>query len=262
MRPVVGALVAAGAFLSTLALAAAPSYVRVPRGQLASVLPTDGSGNAKAEVLAFEARVLPVTNEEMQAFVLRRPSWRRDEVASIFADASYLSHWPSATTVDPQQAKQPVTHVSWFAAEAFCEAEGARLPTWYEWEYLAAADATRADARKDPAWRDAILAWYGRPSNAPLPQVGGAPNLYKVRDLHGLVWEWVDDYAGLMVASDSRKQGDPELLKFCGSGAISMKDKENYAVLMRIAMLSSLKARDTTKNLGFRCVREIKETKS
>jgi hypothetical protein len=34
-----------------------------------------------------------------------------------------------------------------------------------------------------------------------------------------------------------------------------MQDKENYAVLMRIAMLSALKAADTTNNMGFRCAK-------
>jgi hypothetical protein len=55
-----------------------------------------------------------------------------------------------------------------------------------------------------------------------------------------------------MVAIDSRRQGDPDLLAFCGAGAINMQEKENYAVLMRIAMLSALKAADTTNNMGFR----------
>lgn len=260
MRAIAVAVLAAGACASTLAAAdpVATRYVRTPKGALTSVLPPDGKGG-KAEIPALDVRALPVTNEEMLAFVLRHPEWRRDKVATIFADAGYLAHWSTATRIKTEQAKQPVTRVSWFAASAFCEAEGARLPTWHEWEYLAAADATRADARKDPAWRDRILAWYARPSSAPLPSVGGAPNVYKVRDLHGLVWEWVDDFGGLMVASDSRKQGDPDTMKFCGSGAVSMQDKENYAVLMRVAMLSSLKARDTTKNVGFRCVREVKE---
>ena len=52
-----------------------------------------------------------------------------------------------------------MVQVSWFAASAYCEAQGARLPTWNEWEYAAAADETRRDARKDPVWRERILAW-------------------------------------------------------------------------------------------------------
>jgi formylglycine-generating enzyme required for sulfatase activity len=154
-----------------------------------------------------------------------------------------------------------VTRVSWFAALAFCESEEARLPTWYVWEYAAAADATRSDARADPAWRERVLNWYGRPSNTPLPAVGGDANVFGVRDLNGLVWEWVDDFNALLVGVDSRDQDGADKLKFCGAGAISMQEKENYATLMRVAMLSALKAANTTNNLGFRCAKPAGEAR-
>ena len=64
---------------------------------------------------------------------------------------------------------QPVTRVSWFAARAYCEAAGARLPTWYEWEFAAAADEHRPDARSDPDWREKILDWYGQPAGGSWP---------------------------------------------------------------------------------------------
>jgi formylglycine-generating enzyme required for sulfatase activity len=75
-----------------------------------------------------------------------------------------------------------------------------------------------------------------------------------VRDLHGVVWEWVDDFNALLVDGDSRTGKDPDKLKFCGAGAINLQDRENYAVLMRVALLSSLNASDSTNSLGFRCV--------
>ena len=240
----------------TLALpAVAADYVALPGGRFTSVLPADGK-TAAAQVAPFRLRTALVTNAEFLVFVKTHPAWRRDRVASILADARYLTHWSGADVLGEQVLpRQPVTRVSWFAAQAYCESEQARLPSWYEWEFAAAADATRRDARADPAWRESILGWYSRPSTAALPQVGGAANVYGVRDINGLVWEWVDDFNALMVASDSREQGDPDLLKFCGAGAISMQEKENYAVLMRIAMLSALKAADTTNNMGFRCVK-------
>ena len=103
---------------------------------------------------------------------------------------------------------QPVTQVSWFAAAAYCEGEGGRLPTWHEWEFAAAADGKRADARDDPAWRERILNWYSRPATDPLPTVGkSAPNIFGIRDLHGVVWEWVHDAGSLMVSADNREQG-------------------------------------------------------
>ena len=45
--------------------------------------------------------------------------------------------------------------------------------------------------------------------------------------------------------------------RFCGAGALSANDRANYAVLMRVAMLSSLEAADSTTSLGFRCVKEM-----
>jgi formylglycine-generating enzyme required for sulfatase activity len=236
---------------------AAAEYVPLPAARFASVIPADGA-DAPADIAAFELRVEPVTNGEFLAFVREHPEWRRDRVPRVFADERYLAHWSAVDALGAGALPdQPVTGVSWFAARAYCASEDARLPSWYEWEYAAAADATRAAARSDPAWRERVLGWYARPSNQPLPAVGGAPNVYRVRDLNGLVWEWVEDFNALLVSPDSRVQGDPDLLKFCGSGAITMQQRENYATLMRIAMLSSLDAADTTINLGFRCARDV-----
>jgi formylglycine-generating enzyme required for sulfatase activity len=235
--------------------AARPDYRPLPGGTFASVLPADGKA-APANLAPFRLRSEPVTNAEFLAFVQHHPEWRRDRVPSVFADGRYLAYWAAPDRLGPAALpRQPVTQVSWFAAQAYCESEHARLPTWYEWEYAAAADATRADARSDPAWRERVLSWYARPSNDALPPVGGARDVHGVRDLNGLVWEWVEDFNAMMTSSDSREQDGADKLKFCGAGAISMEQKENYATLMRVAMLSSLKATDTTANLGFRCAR-------
>ena len=235
---------------------AAPAYKPIPAATFASVIESDADAKPAA-VPAYALRMEPVTNAEFLAFVTAHPQWRRDRVPSVFADARYLSHWRSADALgDGAQPQQPVTQVSWFAAQAYCESERARLPGWIEWERAAAASADVADARGDAAWRRQLLDWYARPSNAPLGPIGGAANLYGVRDLHGLVWEWVDDYAAMMVSADSRDQNDPDRLKFCGAAALSLRDRDNYALLMRIALLSSLQAVDTTANLGFRCARD------
>ncbi|MCX7032592.1 MAG: SUMF1/EgtB/PvdO family nonheme iron enzyme, partial [Arenimonas sp.] len=180
-----------------------------------------------------------------------------------FAEPRYLEKWRGPLDPGPQaMPAQPVVQVSWFAAQAYCEARGARLPTWSEWEYAAAADATRADARSDPAWRERILAWYSVPSGSALPEVGRSPaDVHGVQDLHGLVWEWVEDHSAMLVSGDNRNQGDPDQMRFCGAGALSMDDRENYAVLMRVAMLSALEGRDTTLNLGFRCARDPQPAK-
>ena len=236
--------------------AAAQDYASLPGGNFRSALRYEDA-KAGVRVAPFQLARTPVTNAQFLAFVKAHPQWRRDRVAGVLAEPRYLSHWQGPTQLGPKALPgQPVTWVSWFAASAYCEAQGARLPTWNEWEYAAAADETRRDARKDPAWRERILAWYSRPSKGALPRVGlQAANAWGVRDLHGLVWEWTDDFSSLLVASDNRNQGDADKLKFCGAGALSMDDRDNYAVLMRVAMLSSLEAANATANLGFRCAR-------
>lgn len=254
MRPLVAllliALPVAGVF------AAASDYARLPGGEFRTALKYEDLVSG-VRIAPFELMRKPVTNEQFQTFVKANPRWRRDRVASVFADNRYLDHWKTPLDLtDNAQAQQPVTQVSWFAAQAYCESQGARLPTWSEWEYAASADESRRDARKDPAWRARILAWYSRPSSEALPRAGlQTPNVYGVQDMHGMVWEWTDDFSSLLVAADNRNQGDPDNAKFCGAGALSMDDREHYAVLMRVAMLSSLEASNTTKNLGFRCAR-------
>jgi formylglycine-generating enzyme required for sulfatase activity len=256
-------LVVAIALAACAAAAQAAEYVPLPGGRFESVLPQGSvpTASTPVDIAPFAMRATPVTAAEYAAFVAAHPQWQRGRAASVLADARYLSKW--ATPLQPGAAvpaNSPVTDVSWFAAGAFCEAEGARLPTWLEWEYAAAADATRTDARRDPAWQQRILSWYEQPSPAVLPAVGGAANAYGVRDLHGVVWEWVEDFNALFIAGDSRTQGDPDKLKFCGAGALNIIDRDSYAVLMRIALLSSLAGADSTANLGFRCVRELERT--
>jgi sulfatase modifying factor 1 len=227
-------------------------------GKFESVLPP-APGVKEVSIAGFRLDRTPVTNAQFARFVREQPEWRRDQVARLFADDQYLSYWASAVEPGAGIANQPVTRVSWFAASAYCEARGARLPTWYEWEYAAAASATAADARRDPAWQQTVLSWYSRPAGRPLPDVGRSPaNYYGVQDLHGVIWEWVEDFAGMLVAGDNRQQSDPDALRFCGPGALTMEQKENYPTLMRIALLSSMQARYTGPAMGFRCAADAR----
>ncbi len=229
-------------------------------GEFHSVIP-EGKKDEIIDIPVYRLDRRPVTNGEFLNFTNANPQWQRNNVVRLFVDANYLAHWVTEFELGPNVAEeQPVIHVSWFAATAYCEARSARLPRWYEWEFAAAADATHADARDDPLWRQQILNWYSTPGSKSLSLVGQrAKNFYGIQDLHGLVWEWVDDYNALLVADDSREQGGADKIKFCGAGAISMERKEDYAVLMRVAMLSSLEAAYTTQNLGFRCAADISE---
>ena len=238
--------------------AAAAAMPKIPNGSFESVLPP-APGVKKVAMSSYRLDRTPVSNADFARFVRKHPEWRRDRVAPLFAEKDYLAHWSSTTEPGAAIERQPVVRVSWFAASAYCEARGTRLPTWYEWEYAAAASATRADARSDADWQRQILDWYSRSARGALPNVGSTPaNYYGIQDLHGVVWEWVYDLSSMLVSGDNREQSDPDSLRFCGPGALTMEQKENYATLMRIAMLSSMQARYTSATMGFRCATEVK----
>lgn len=241
------------------------SYASVPGGEFRSVLP-EGAAGAASHIESFALQRIPVTNGDYLDFVRTHPEWQRGQVPATLADTRYLQHWYRPLEPGPQAgADQPVTHVSWFAARAYCESRQARLPTWIEWEIAAAADEHVADARHDPVWRQTILAALGRSPGAPLPAVGLKPrNLYGIHDLHGVVWEWVEDFDTLFTprghsehehAGMAMSPGDTAMS--CGAAALSVSDPENYPMILRLAVLSSLNRNSITADLGFRCARSI-----
>lgn len=260
MRPVLLAATALALFAAGTAQAQA-RLVPVQGGIYRPVFPPSPE-EKEIPVADFLLDERPVTNAEFLRFVQAEPGWRRDRVAALFAGPTYLSHWAGPTELGPKAPPNaPVVQVSWFAATAFCEAQGKRLPTEVEWEYAAAASAEVPDARTDPAYVSQLLSWYARPNPKVMPDVGGTPpNYYGIRDMHGLIWEWIGDFNSTMVSGDSREDGDPDLNRFCGAGALTAQDKSDYASFMRVAFRSALQGNYATANLGFRCARDGKET--
>lgn len=227
---------------------------RVPAGRFEPFY--TGSTGFPVDVAAFDMDEHAVTNAQFLSFVTANERWQRAHVAGLFADAQYLSHWASDTALGATaRPRQPVTFVSWYAARAYCRAEGMRLPTEAEWELAARADATHEDAHRDPAFVARILDFYTRP-HAVLPDAGGGdPDLHGIRELHGLIWEWVDDFNASMVSADDRSRGDAQSSRFCGGASLGAEDVADYAAFMRYAFRSSLRASYAVHNLGFRCVR-------
>jgi formylglycine-generating enzyme len=249
---VVVALLAATSLPLATVSAAEPRDAPLPGGEFATVLPPSATVKT-TRVAPFRMDRALVSNADFAAFLRDHSEWRRDRVARLFADEGYLQNWASAADSGKKIARLPVTHVSWFAASAYCEARGARLPTWYEWEFAAAASETEPDARDDPAWRQHVLDWYAKSARGSLPATGASPpNYHGIRDLHGVAWEWVEDAGGMLVSDDGREQGDGSG-RFCGVGAARFEQKENYAMLMRIAMLSSMQASYSSASMSFRC---------
>src|SRR3954463_3009357 len=157
-------------------------------------------------VASFYFDALPVTNGDFLEFVRANPKWRRSAVKALLADNDYLKSWAADLDLGAQvSSNAPATHVSWFAAKAYAAWKQKRLPTTAEWEYAAAASATRADGGSDPKFAAEVRAWYATPAPTVLPSVGrGHANYFGLYDLHGLTWEWVADFNTSMVTGDAR----------------------------------------------------------
>lgn len=192
----------------------------------------------------------PVTNSDFLVFVKKNSDWRKSSRKEIFASLGYLEHWHSDLGFSKEKALLPVTNISWFVARKYCESLNKRLMTIAEWEYASNA--------QDPEVLGAILKWYGRTNDKLQPVTRAKANAFGVIGMHGLIWEWVEDFSSAIVAADSRSTNEANGSMFCGSGSLKAKDPAQYATFMRFAYRSSLKANSTGRNLGFRCVRETK----
>ncbi len=128
------------------------------------------------------------------------------------------AEWTAVMGDDPSSNKGaglPVEGVSWNAANAFVEKLSAktgkayRLPTEAEWEYAARAGSTTAYAFGDDEALLSEHAWFDGNSGMATHPVGEKPaNKFGLHDMHGNVWEWVQDcfhenYIG--VVADGRK---------------------------------------------------------
>ncbi len=198
-------------------------------------------------VAAFHLESHAVTNAQFLAFVKAQPQWRRSQIKGLFAEPNYLKHWLSDLQIPQDTDQSPVTHVSWFAARAYAEWIGRRLPTLAQWEYAATSGADQESDQR-------ILDWYAEPTpTIPAAVKSKQCNSWGVYDMHGLIWEWLEDFNSALVTGESRGDSGLDRQLFCGSGSVGAADPSDYAAFMRFGFRSSLQASYTIQNLGFRC---------
>ena len=205
------------------------------------------------EVPAFYLDRFPITLREFNHFLIANPQYQKSRIFSLFAEPRYLQSWSGNLLSDAElrsMGTKPVTEVSWFVARKYCHAQGKRLPTIVEWEY--AGDVS------NPEVLEQLLVWYGKTGDRPLDSVGQQkPNRFGLHDMHGLIWEWVEDFNSVMIASDSRSKGDRTEGFYCGAGSINANDAREYATFMRFGFRSGLRGDYCIKTLGFRCASDL-----
>ncbi len=170
----------------------------------------------RTDVRGYGIGRTPITNATYLTFVegggYERREWWSDEGWSWKEDyditrpqswtADLRSEWRLAGW-EPLHPDRPVVHVSWFEADAFARAHGARLPTEAEWEKAATWDQERRTARPHP-WGDAAPV-PGVHANLDLAAAGTLPvgsgeegaSPYGCLGMIGDVWEWTaSDFTG------------------------------------------------------------------
>jgi formylglycine-generating enzyme required for sulfatase activity len=214
-------------------------------------------------VSSFRLDKRPVTNREFQDFVSQQTKWQRDAVPSLFAEQSYLSHWKkNVQQYNPNDSdlNRPVIYVSWYAAQAYCQAHKKRLPTVAEWEYVAQASSTQKDGGQEKGYNQKILDWYAKASKQSPGEVGqDAPNYWGIHNMHGLIWEWTEDFNSNLISGESRDDSSVNKELYCASGSSGAVNPSDYAAFMRYGFRSSLNAKFTLASLGFRCAQDGNE---
>ena len=158
----------------------------------------------------------------------------------------------------------PVEQVPWNDVQEFIkklnEKEGTdkyRLPSEAEWEYACRAGTTTRYSFGDDESKLGDYAWYRNNSGDNTHPVGQKkPNPWGLYDLHGNVWEWVQDrwdysYDGTPTDGSARESGDGALRVIRGGGWY------DYARICRSANRDHDDPRARGNCLGFRVLQEL-----
>ena len=194
-------------------LPALENMVLIPMGEFligsnAGDADTDEQPVRKVYIDSFYMDEKEVTNADFWEFVMANPEWQQQRIDRRFANTNYLQHW-DGNNYPIEKADHPVTWVSWYAAMAYSQWVGKRLPTEAEWEYAARGGLISSKYPYGDKTTPA-LANYGNIVED-TTVVGQYPaNGYGLYDMAGNVWEWCldaythDFYATLPENSVSR----------------------------------------------------------
>ena len=165
----------------------------------------------EVEIAPFRIATTPVTNADFAQFIedggyaTRRYwskagwEWRRREGAEhpLFWKHEQGGRWfwtcfDETLSLEPWQ---PVIHVNWHEAKAYCTWAGRRLPTESEWEYAASGSSKQrfpwGDNPPTPELANLDYRHLGPVDVRAFP-AGDSP--FGCRQMIGNVWEWTDSF--------------------------------------------------------------------
>lgn len=212
----------------------------------------------------FDIDRTEVTVHDFEAFIAAHPEWSRTSIPQSLNNGKYLANWNGSTPL--VSGRLPVTFVSWYAATAYCQWSGARLPTESEFEF-----AARAGRAGDVfPWGAAaptseLVNWSGSEIGEPVPVASYPPNAYGLYDMAGNVWQytadpWRDHYTDSLPSAI----GAPATILAMDSAALALEQRRHVirggsfdagALNMRVRYRDSHPANGAGPHVGFRCAR-------
>jgi len=159
-------------------------------------------------------------------------------------------------------AKHPMYYVSWDEVQDFIKKLNAigdrvscRLPTEAQWEYAARAGEQHVYSFGNDAAKLGEYAWYSGNAGGTTHPVGQElPNAWGLYDMHGNVWEWVQDWYGPYEAKSVADPSGPD------AGAIRVVRGGGWydpARLARSAYRHRIHPGVRVNSLGFRCLSSV-----
>ena len=214
---------------------------------------------------AFHIDRYEVTNAQYKKFIDADPQWQKDRIPEKYHDGDYLKHW-NGNNYPPNKGNHPVVYVSWYAAMAYAEWRGKRLPTEAEWEKAARGDRYG----RDYAWGDSLdasKANYGENIGDTTPVGNYDMNGYGLYDMTGNVWEWcLDEYnADLYSMSPRRNPVAGGTVNDILSNFTNIRSARvlrggswvSNANFVRVSDRTRFTPRITNNARGFRCVKSV-----
>ncbi|MEP6947260.1 MAG: SUMF1/EgtB/PvdO family nonheme iron enzyme [Acidobacteriota bacterium] len=203
-----------------------------------------------------------VTNELFAKFLEKRPEWLAERVPAAFNNGNYLKDW-LGNKFPGGKERAPVVNISWYAAVAYCQSIGQRLPTEAEWEYAARGGLVN----KTFPWGDSIAdptkANYSASKLNAATLVGSySANGFGLFDMAGNVWEFtVDEWQPY----SSADQTDPVAgdTSFKNDGYLSVTTRRvirggswgGSPLNLRVAYRDSHPVNGSQDFVGFRCAK-------
>ena len=216
---------------------------------------------------AFYMDRFEVTNAQYKKFVDANPQWQKNQIPRTYHDGYYLAHW-NGNDFPPGKDNYPVVYVSWYAAMAYAQWAGKRLPTEAEWEKAARGGLID----KMYPWGDSVDAtkanYYDGTDKERTPVGTFPPNGFGLYDMMGNVREWcLDAYEANFYINSPREN------PIAGANSVdevikNFINQKNNRVLRGGSWLSSPQSSrvanrnwrvptDTNPNEGFRCVKSV-----